>query len=389
MSGSFVTGFQSSKKPNKHKLFCRLPFTEVSILPNGDVTPTCCPDWVEFPFGNILKQSWDEIWNGKEARALRESAIDGSLRHCSSGWCPWLQSADAGIPNSHVYRHEELPLALTELPVLKAYLSKSTKVSVLPKVVNLIYDRSCNLRCPSCRDEILKLNREEQDILQKIHGVVTSEIVKSAEILSMGGTGDPLASPVIREFLVNLKKEDHPNLKVIGLQTNAQLFTPRLWDSMKGIQQLECLSVEVSIDAATSDTYDIVRPPGKWNVLMDNIRFIKGINNLSMMIISFVVQESNYREMIQFIELGRYLASFGKNVPVKVMFYQIRSWGQFTESGYLTKQVQNPEHPEHKNFLSVLKEVDELRKLHVKDHPRFSIEHNFPPELVESYLVES
>ncbi len=386
MSESFVTGFELSKRPNKHKLFCRLPFTEVSILPNGDVTPTCCPDWIEFPFGNILKQSWQEIWNGSAAQALRKSSLDGSLRHCSSGWCPSLQAADQGMPNSHVYRHDELPERLGEKVLLDAFEKKSTEVAVLPKVVNLIYDRSCNLRCPSCREDILKLSPEEQGILQRIHGIATSEIVRSAEILTMGGTGDPIASPTLRDFLINLRKEDFPNLKVIGLQTNAQLLTVKLWEQMKGVQQVECVAIEVSIDAATSSTYNLVRPPGKWDVLMENLHFIKGLPNLSILIISFVVQENNYHEMEDFIQLGRFLSRFGKKISVKVMFYQIRSWGQFTEEALRQKQIQNPQHPLHSKFLPALANVEKLRRAHINEYPSFQIEHNFPIDLIASYL---
>ncbi len=334
--------------------------------------------------GNILERSWQEIWNGKEARALRESSLDGSLRHCSSGWCPWLQSADQGFPNSHVTRHENLH-ELKEAVTINAVKTGSTEVVVLPKTVNLIYDRSCNLRCPSCRDDILKLSKEENEILRKIHEVVASDVVRSAETLTMGGTGDPIASPVLRDLLIKLRIEDYPNLKTIGLQTNAQLLNSKLWAQMEGVQKVENFCVEVSIDAASSGVYDLVRPPGKWSVLMENLHFIKSLPNLGMLIISFVVQENNYHEMEEFINLGKYLAKTGKRVPVKVMFYQIRSWGQFTEDGYLSKQVQNTSHPLHKKFLPHLHEVEILRIQHVKDHPYFMIEHNFPPELMENY----
>ncbi len=379
MTDKFATGFVANKKPNKHKLFCRLPFTEISISPNGDITPTCCPDWVDIKLGNILEKSWQDIWNGPESKSLRRSTFDGSLSHCSSEWCPAIQSADNGFDSANVFRHEDINSAYARDPELKKiFEAKQESVAFAPKTVNLIYDRSCNLRCPSCRDEILKLNDEETKMLNQIHEVVTKDVVKYAETLTMGGTGDPIASPVLRQFLISIEKQNFPNLKVLGLQTNAQLLTPKLWDKMKGVQEIEHFSLEVSIDAATSPTYDIVRPPGKWEPLMDNLRFIKEIDNLGMLIISFVVQETNYHEMLQFIKLGEYLSSFGKKTPVKVMFYQIRSWGQFTKEGYQTKQVQNVEHPLHENFLKVLKGVEEKRIENFRNNRLPMIEHNFP-----------
>ena len=64
---------------NNQNLFCRVPFTEISIDIFGQVWPGCCPDWVEFPFGNILEQPWEEIWNGENAINLENQCM---IVHC-------------------------------------------------------------------------------------------------------------------------------------------------------------------------------------------------------------------------------------------------------------------------------------------------------------------
>ena len=50
-------------------LSCRVPWTTLAIYPNGDVFP--CMAWSRPAAGNLLRQSFDEVWNGAEMTALR------------------------------------------------------------------------------------------------------------------------------------------------------------------------------------------------------------------------------------------------------------------------------------------------------------------------------
>ena len=46
-----------------NKSVCSQPFSRVTILFNGDFTP-CCVDWThKLVAGNIMKNSFDELWN--------------------------------------------------------------------------------------------------------------------------------------------------------------------------------------------------------------------------------------------------------------------------------------------------------------------------------------
>lgn len=50
---------------------CRQPYTVGVINWNGDVYPCCIVSGVDFSLGNLLKQSWEEIWNGPKMSACR------------------------------------------------------------------------------------------------------------------------------------------------------------------------------------------------------------------------------------------------------------------------------------------------------------------------------
>jgi radical SAM protein with 4Fe4S-binding SPASM domain len=51
------------------RIVCRAPWENVAIQQNGDVCP--CIAWTRPPLGNFARQSFEEIWEGSEAEALR------------------------------------------------------------------------------------------------------------------------------------------------------------------------------------------------------------------------------------------------------------------------------------------------------------------------------
>lgn len=51
------------------KLSCRAPWEMLGFLPNGDVYP--CIAWTREPIGNIARQSFEAIWNGRVLERVR------------------------------------------------------------------------------------------------------------------------------------------------------------------------------------------------------------------------------------------------------------------------------------------------------------------------------
>ena len=69
--------------------YCATPWSECALLPNGDIYT--CPD---LPIGNILEQSFDEIWNGPKARGLRERLSERLFPACTGCFHYW---GDRGV----------------------------------------------------------------------------------------------------------------------------------------------------------------------------------------------------------------------------------------------------------------------------------------------------
>lgn len=285
-------------------LFCRLPFTEVCIDESGDVWPNCCPDWVEFPLGNLLEQSWDQVWNGSRAQEMRRSMHDGSLRHCDGGWCPHMQAARGGPGDHIVSPHDDR----ARLGLPDEALAGAVEMAAGPSNVGMHYEPSCNLACPTCRSDIEMVSGEAAERMRRLHHAVETQVLPHPRVISMTGTGDPFASKFLREFLIGFDRDRFPGIETIHLHTNAILWTPALWARMTGLHDID-VTTDISIDAARPATYELVRRPARWERLVENLDFIGTVPNVGSIGVSMTVSQANMAEIVEFHDLGTRLAA--------------------------------------------------------------------------------
>jgi MoaA/NifB/PqqE/SkfB family radical SAM enzyme len=234
---------------------------------------------------------------------------------------------------------------------LKEIIEKGlTVLKKKPKILNLAYDRSCNLSCPSCRTAQIMIKGEEYDEKRQLQDRLLAVGLDDAQELIVTGSGDPFASKLYRDLLATLDSDKYPQLRV-HLMTNGQLFTPLAWEKWQKIQK-SIKMVQISIDAASEETYRIVRRGGNFQRLLVNLEFVSSLRRkgaLDWVSIEFVVQQANYKEMKGFVELGKH---FGFD---RAGFAGIRNWGTFGSKEFSLQTVHAPTHPEHYQFLEVLK----------------------------------
>ena len=58
--------------------YCPMVGNYLKVLPNGDAYP-CCRGPAELLLGNVFEQDFDQVWNGKAARDLRQGMITGEM----------------------------------------------------------------------------------------------------------------------------------------------------------------------------------------------------------------------------------------------------------------------------------------------------------------------
>lgn len=318
--------------------FCRQPWAFVEVHQSGEIW-SCCPGWITKPLGNILEQSWEDVWNGEIAQEYRQSMLDSTFKNCIATNCPHLLSDTLRV-GSPVFEKKDLNILWRKLTPID---------TTGPLVVNLCYDRSCNLSCPTCRIELVMNSPKshEWNNIDKIHKIVMNEIIKDAYRLYITGTGDPFASPFFRSFLQEFDSKKYPKIGMIHLHTNGNLWTKNMWESMKNVHPY-IKTAEISIDASTRETYEIVRRNGDWDMLMDNLDYINTLDTIEEINLSFVVQNINYKEIFDFEKLKDKL----NNIPrVRTHYYKILNWGHM--DNFEEMAVWESEHRNYNDFIKV------------------------------------
>jgi MoaA/NifB/PqqE/SkfB family radical SAM enzyme len=321
--------------------FCPIPFTHLATGYKGDAFACCCPAWVPYPVGNVLDApSADAVWNSEAAQEIRRSVHDGDFSYCSRTLCSYI--AAQKLPSK---------AEITD-PLLRHYIEERAVVlEEVPQMVQLNHDPSCNLACPSCRTEVITAKADEQVVYSESARRVILPLLRKVDGQSyISGGGEAFASKHYRTILAALNRTEYPDL-YLYLITNGQLLTAERWSQFPDLpEMIDILSV--SIDAARAETYERLRRPGKWPLLMKNLELMAAMRragSLRHLQINFVVQEENYREIHEFVELGIRLG-------VDSMWFQrLTNYGAYDEATFAKADVTSPGHTKHAELLDILR----------------------------------
>lgn len=321
------------------KYICTTPFSDVNVMENRSEY-VCCKDWLDVDINTDREQSG---WTTPTAKDLRQSMLEGNFKKCSPTACPHLSTV----------LKSDVPIG----PIIKREHFKPSMYSELgPKNIKFSFDSACNLACPSCRIDFIRNSEFIENRTSSILKDIEEGYSKTIETISMSGYGDPFYSTSFFNYLKTFNANKYPKLQNIHLHTNAILWNSLNWNKIKNVHKF-IKTAEISIDAATEETYKVVRKGGKWNLLMKNLEFINSIPELEQITFSFVIQKQNYHEIYDFYKLIK------KVVPDKqiyFLYYSIQDWGILTPEVYKTMKVWDTSHPEHTTFYKV---VEKLRKL--------------------------
>ena len=242
---------QRPSPANLEAMSCSKPFTWFEVSGTGDVY-LCCPSWLDTSIGNLGSHSVQDVWNGPVAQDIRRSILDGSFSYCNAARCPYLQSVRTGSARIEGVTN----------PDLRAVIEGGlTVLPYGPRDVNCCFDRSCNLSCPSCRTSLLVETHRRDEILS-LQQRISDEALVDARLLYITGSGDPFGSPFFRQWLRTMRVEDMPHLEIIHLHTNGLLWNPAMWSSIPAPTRALVRYADISIDAATPETYAVNRRVG-------------------------------------------------------------------------------------------------------------------------------
>jgi sulfatase maturation enzyme AslB (radical SAM superfamily) len=316
--------------------FCAIPFEQLHVLENS--ATLCCASWLPISSGNLYKEKWEDVWNSPASQAVRESIHDGSYRYCNKTTCPRIQKNDMQS-GAEVAKRSHTWMKIVE--------EKLTSLPHGPQDVNLAYDRTCNLSCPSCRTEKYAADggtRRHYDALQQEKIL---PMLREAKSVFITGSGDPFASKNFRRLMEQLGADGYPDLR-FRIMTNAMLLTEREWERFPALHG-RVQSLQISIDGVSPETHEPLRRGSRWSVMQDNLRFaarLKREGLVEQLHLSFTVQTLNYHELGEACDLANELE------VNSIYFGRLTNWGTFGVDQYAEHAVFLPAHPQHADFLA-------------------------------------
>jgi wyosine [tRNA(Phe)-imidazoG37] synthetase (radical SAM superfamily) len=319
--------------------YCLSPFVSISIDISGQVSLCGCSDWQPTQIGNIFDSSIEQLLSSELAQQIRASIADGSYRYCNEKTC--------GIINNNQLNYRG------SLPPEVVPLIDDSSAWIMPNEIVLAGDLTCNLSCPSCRKQVIRLqdqDRQQQiDLGQRLADNLFGQSSDRPINLTLSTSGEIFASSFLMQFLSSIDTEKFPALN-LRLQTNGLLAAAN-WKKL-GRAADHVSQVTVTFDASTADTYQLLRRGGDWNRLLASLEFFQDLKKTTGMRFHtrMVAQQANWREIVEFYDLSReYTAD-------RVEYVRITDWGTYG-SEFAKHDVFDPVHPEHHQAQELLTTV--------------------------------
>jgi sulfatase maturation enzyme AslB (radical SAM superfamily) len=323
--------------------YCLSPFINIHVSVNGDVHLCPCPGWGDTRIGNILTETLDQMLSSEQAQNIRQSIIDGTYDYCNENQCALI------INNS-------LNTADTVPPNVARQI-KDSRLYDMPYEIMFQGDLTCNLSCPSCRTQVIKVNQEDlvkhENIGRRIFQNIFSKPSNQRIHLVTSGSGEVFASPTIQSFLGQLNLKDFPNI-AISLHSNG-LMAEKNWHRIEHIESAIDV-MTVSIDAARVDTYEKIRRGGKWADILKSLEFLQHKKHILGFKFNtrMIVQQSNFQEVLEFYELCK---SYSVD---RVEYSRLVNWNTWPRNEFKIHDVFDLAHPERSQALELIDQVKQL-----------------------------
>jgi radical SAM protein with 4Fe4S-binding SPASM domain len=154
----------------------------------------------------------------------------------------------------------------------------------------------CNLKCPECPMGNNSIIRKKHIMSFERYKILADKIKPYARTVYPFIWGEPLLNPDIIDIVAYTKK-----FARVYLSTNANLITREM---AKNLMAQKPDVIDVPLDAATEETYQIVRKGGSLKKAIQGIRFLQEYRNDTTVVRGqFVVFQHNQHELPAFKKL--------------------------------------------------------------------------------------
>jgi MoaA/NifB/PqqE/SkfB family radical SAM enzyme len=300
------------------------PFTGLATREDGAVK-VCCRS---HPIGFIQDDTLEGIWNNDAMKRIRQQILNGERPpECA----PCFNLEDQGVESLR-QRHINGVIPEARIKLYPNAVDTMREDYTMPfeiPTIEIKLNNLCNLKCRMCNpldstswtdwEQVEKFYKKEDNFLvQKIDTlslktkpfldsfVDTDNWWASFEKLlpyfrrvEFAG-GEPLMDPthykildMLASYGDNIEIKYATNLTTLGINKGRTIYD--YWPKFKSV------AVNVSIDGI-GDSYEYIRGNANWNELVDNIKRIQSIPNISRIVGAVAVQVSNIMVLDKMIE---------------------------------------------------------------------------------------
>lgn len=300
-------------------------------LDNYEGNITMCP-WMEptkSSIGNLMEDEIEDAYNSHYANYLRSTMDDQSFKYCRLEACPYLQNNTLEEISEEEYERRK-------------------KETYYPNNINLAYDFVCNQSCETCRSKVFVPTMDYADKMNQIKNKI-SDCMNKAVRISASGHGDVFASKYMMDVLSNMQPSN-PDMSLV-LETNGVFFDEEHWEKIQHLSKVR-IELLVTINSFDEFTYKHISRGGNYAKLMNNLEFMSKLrreNKIAHLVNALVIQDRNFREVPSFIK-----RSFSDYAFDQVILRPVYQWGTMDEAVFWFKDVLNPMHPYHEEYLEIM-----------------------------------
>lgn len=276
------------------KTFCIVPWAHVRFNPTGTLMP-CCKISHKFPTAKVTEVNFNEWWNGKPLRDLRQDLTNGTPNeYCSLCW----DEEAAGKKslrqefNKHLAKHTDLK---------KIYNSKDGFNTQYPISLDLNLSNICNYKCIMCSPMASSRLYEEEVTHQskfkelKFFKMFTSKIdstwpesvqfqqlmidslLPNLKIIDLKG-GEPLLVKNVQQMIESIPNKSEV---ILSITTNGSIS---LADSfIKKLQEFKHIWMCVSVDGI-GEVGEYIRYGSTWDTVNSTIQQLSKLSNCTFRI---------------------------------------------------------------------------------------------------------
>ena len=242
-----------------------------------------------------------DIIKSEKLKDIKEKIIKSDYSLCEK--CPQYKSNRDNLTTFHTGYSLYNEYGYYGRKIYEGYLNKQyNSVMDNPLILNLSLDSKCNLLCPTCRDKdydsyINQLtDKDFNDII---------ELIKKSYIISVGCDGETFLNKSYMDILKQDLFEEESKLNKIIIYTNGILANNTNFNKIhpNNIQHIK--EIKISVDAATENIYNVVRPGGRWNTLLKNVNYLALHPQRTWDLHStFTISKYNYKDIPDFIDFS-------------------------------------------------------------------------------------